>query len=460
MLNGLSAAVLVLTFLTPAPAGTDSSPELKIVPIAEGWAENSINAVIFRRNSIATHGQTQYAAFYDADSKVVLARRALGSSDWEMRKTRYKGNTRDAHNAISIIVDSTGVLHMSWDHHCNALNYCRSKEPGSLELTDRLPMTGLKENKVTYPEFYNLPCGGLLFVYRDGASGRGDLMMNRYDPAAGRWTQLQDSLINGEGERNAYWQTAIGPDGSIHLSWVWRETGDVATNHDLCYAASIDGGKSWRKSTGEPYELPITAQSAECACAIPQKSELINTTSMCLDSEGRPYIATYWRPAGTDVPQYHLVHHDGKEWKTSQIARRTEPFSLSGFGTRRIPISRPQIVADSSGSAIRAYMVFRDAERQSRVSIAACDDLGKGAWRINDLTDGSVGLWEPSYDTALWQRDRTLHLFVQKVGQGQGEKLEKIPPQMVSILEWTPGAARKGDEVREDSTHPAGGDDR
>ena len=94
---------------------------------------------------------------------MVLARRALGSADWEIRKTRYKGNTRDAHNTISIIVDSTGVLHMSWDHHCNPLNYCRSKKHGSLELTDPMPMTGRKENKVTYPEFYNLPGGGLLF---------------------------------------------------------------------------------------------------------------------------------------------------------------------------------------------------------------------------------------------------------------------------------------------------------
>jgi len=459
MIGFVSIAVVIFGFLTPLEP-PDSSARSRIVPIAEGWAENSVNAVIFRRNSVASHGDIQYAAFYDADSKVTLARRTLGSADWEIRTTRYEGNTRDAHNSISIIVDATGVLHMSWNHHCVPLNYCRSKEPGSLELTDRMAMTGHKEKRVTYPEFYNLPDGGLLFVYRDGASGRGDLMMNRYDPSTGRWTRLQDSLLDGEGERNAYWQAAIGPDGSIHLSWVWRESGDVATNHDLCYARSIDGGKSWQKSTGEPYALPITAKSAECACAIPQKSELINSTSMCLDNEGRPYIATYWRPAGTDVPQYHLVYHDGTAWTKSQITRRTTPFSLSGFGTRRIPISRPQIVADSSGAAVRAFMAFRDKERENRVSIAVCDDLGGASWRIEDVTGRSVALWEPSYDTALWQREKILHLFVQKVGQGQGETLEKIPPQMVSILEWTPRAAPKGDETSENRTDPAGGDGR
>jgi hypothetical protein len=38
----------------------------------------------------------------------------------------------------------------------------------------------------------------------------------------------------------------------------------------------------------------------------------------------------------------------------------------------------------------------------------------------------------------LWQRDGVLHLFKQRVGQGEGETLEDVPPQMVSVLEWTP----------------------
>ena len=59
-------------------------------------------------------------------------------------------------------------------------------------------------------------------------------------------------LLDGQGQRNAYWQVAIDPQGSVHLSWVWRETPDVATNHDLGYAKSTDGGLTWQTSTGEP----------------------------------------------------------------------------------------------------------------------------------------------------------------------------------------------------------------
>jgi hypothetical protein len=415
-----------------------SFADTKLVPVGKAWAGNSVNANILRRNSVVSHGNIQHLAFYDADGQVVLARRELGSDNWKIHKTPYKGNIRDAHNSISIGVDGEGYLHMSWDHHGHPLRYCRSKMPRSHELSEKMNMTGKKEERVTYPEFYRLPAGDLLFLYRDGESGRGNLMMNHYSVKTKEWTQRQDAFINGEGERNAYWQMCTDAFGNLHLSWVWREEGDVATNHDMAYAKSEDGGLTWLKSTGEKYRLPITAESAEYAAHIPQGHELINTTSMCADSKGRPYIATYWRPEGTKVPQYHLIYHDGSGWQISQISHRKTPFTLSGGGTKRIPISRPCIVADSRGSSDKAYVLFRDIEHGNRVSVAICQDLSKQEWTFKDLTQFSVGMWEPSYDTELWLSSKILHIYVQEVGQGDGEKTEDLPPTVVSILEWKP----------------------
>ncbi|MBN2244642.1 MAG: BNR repeat-containing protein [Candidatus Aminicenantes bacterium] len=437
-MNRAYMSLLILGIVLIPLCLSDPSPEIKNVPIAKGWAKNSINATIFRRNSVVTHEDTQYAAFYDADTNVVLAKRRLGTAEWEIRKTPYKGRIQDAHNSISIMVDGNGYLHVSWDHHGSPLNYCRSKTPDSLDLTEKMPMTGKKEDRVTYPEFYRLANGSVIFLYRDGVSGQGDLMLNYYDLKTKKWTQQQDAFIDGEGRRNAYWQMCTDTEGTIHISWVWRESPDVATNHDICYARSKDGGKTWQRSNGETYRLPITAGTAEYAVRIPQNSELINTTSMCADARGRPYIATYWRPNRSEIPQYHLVFHDGNKWHISQISSRKTPFSLSGGGTKRIPISRPQIVADSSGPAAKAYMLFRDQERGGRVSAAICDDLEKKEWRIIDLTDFSVGMWEPSYDTEIWKQYKSLHIFVQKVGQGDAESTEDIPPQKTFILEWTP----------------------
>jgi hypothetical protein len=412
--------------------------KVHIIPVEKGWANNSVNAVVFRKNSLVTFKDTQYIAFYDAGSYVVLGKRKSGTEQWVLKRTRYKGNTADAHNMISIMVDGDGYLHMSWDHHNNQLRYCRSVQPGSLEMTEKMPMTGKVENKVSYPEFYKTPDGDLLFFYRDGGSGNGNLVINKYNTATKQWSQLNSNLIDGENQRNAYWQACVDGKGTIHISWVWRESPDVASNHDMAYARSTDGGVTWEKSNGEKYQLPITATTAEYAVRIPQKSELINQTSMGTDEKGNPFIATYWRESNTTVPQYHVVYYDGKKWQSASVNSHKTPFSLSGGGSKRIPISRPQVMVKGSGSDASILMVFRDEERGSKISVATIDKIKTGKWKVIDLTDTSIGSWEPTYDTELWKQQKILNLFVQHVEQADAEGITNTPPQMVEVLEWKP----------------------
>jgi len=199
-------------------------PNVSLVAVDSGWAGNSINTVVFRKNSLVTYGDTQFIAFYDAKGFVVIGKRKTGVNKWQLKQTNFTGNIKDAHNSISIMVDGAGYFHLAWDHHNNSLNYCRSVHPSSLELTDKIQMTGQFENSVSYPEFYKMPNGNLLFFYRDGGSGRGNLVINQYNIVTKQWTQLQHNLIDGENKRNAYWQACIDNKGVIHISWVWRET--------------------------------------------------------------------------------------------------------------------------------------------------------------------------------------------------------------------------------------------
>ena len=395
------------------------SIDVSLVPAGEGWSQTSINTAVFRGSSVISHGNDQYVSYYDKDGYVVLGKRKLGSDKWQLQRTQYKGNIRDGHNVISIGVDGDGYLHASFDHHGNPLHYAKSVAPGSLELGDMQPMVGTNEQDVTYPEFYTMPNGDLIFAYRSGASGRGNLVLNRYSVADKKWNRLHDILIDGEGQRNAYWQMFVDPKGVMHLSWVWRETWLVETNHDLCYARSSDGGKTWQRSDGTDYALPITMATAEVAWEIPQNSELINQTSMTADGKGNPYIATYWRDQDSKVPQYRLVWHDGNEWKMTQVGNRHTPFSLSGGGTKMIPISRPRIASDGK----KAYYIFRDTERGSKVTVAYTPKLGDADWKVADVTDFSVDAWEPSFDTNLWNNRRKLNVFVQTTHQGDGERL-------------------------------------
>ena len=430
----------IATLALAARTGRAEQAGVRVSDVGEGWAGSSINTVIFRHNSLVSFGDTQYTAFYDNDARVVLAKRKLSDEKWELKRTELTGNVTDAHNTITLGVDGSGIVHMAWDHHGNNLNYVHTTAAGSLELSQRLKMDGVRVGQVTYPEFYTLPDGDMLFLYRVGASGNGDLVLKRYHTATKEWTTLQQLLISGENRQNAYPEFCVDAKGTFHLGWVWRASPDVATNHNICYARSADGGKTWTDSTGKALAMPITAATGEVALAVPQRSDLMNQTTMAADAAGHPYIVTYFRPEGQSVPQIEVVYNDGRGWKSSQVGTRKTGFTLAGGGTKRIPLSRPLILVDSAPTPPRVYVVYRDLDHQEHVTLAQTSDIAKGDWTTTDLTSEAYDAWEPSCDPTLWEKDRTIALFLQKTEQvDNGDNtLRKIEPTEVRVLEYKP----------------------
>ena len=164
----------------------------RLIPAGLGYARTSVNNVPFRNNSIVTEGTTQYITFYDDDGYVMIGKRELGDTEFETIQTEITGEPTNAHNNISIITDGDGVIHLTVNFHNGHLHYYRGQSPGSLNLTRRT-MIGQnhgsvadQENQVTYTEFYRLPSGDLIFVYRNGTSGNGDMVLNRYSVSSRR----------------------------------------------------------------------------------------------------------------------------------------------------------------------------------------------------------------------------------------------------------------------------------
>jgi len=407
----------------------------KLSVVGKGWSENSVNATIFRKNSVVSSANYQFVAYYDSTTHVVIARRKHGADDWELHQTQYTGNVSDAHNVISLMVDGVGYLHMSWDHHNNPLHYCRSLQPEGLEMGEMMSMVGENENLVSYPEFYAMADGGLLFAYRDGGSGNGNLVLNHYDLNTQTWSRLQTNLIDGEGQRNAYWQMYVDHLGTIHVSWVWRETPDVHSNHDMSYACSKDGGVTWQKSTGEEYQLPINQATAEMVKAIPQGSNLINQTSMTTDADGNPFIATYYKAAGDSCTQFHIIYLQDGQWKSSAATSRTLDFELGGVGSRSIPISRPQLMVVKKGDEQQLALIYRDEEEANNVVMATSILADQLNWTSQIISPYPVDRWEPSYDSELLKKQNKLNVYFQRVAQGQGETSVALPPQDVCVLE-------------------------
>ena len=426
----------------PGAASDDRAGTARLIPIAgAAFAGSSVNVVANVRQSVFTDGRTQFAAFYDADRFMVLARRSLDADRWETRRTAHQGNAADAHNSISLVADGAGILHVAWDHHVSPLNYARGVGPGSIELGPKQPMTGQLEGRVTYPQFHRLPGGDLLFLYRDGASGRGALVLTRYAVAAGRWSVVHSNLIDGEGERSPYWDMTVDRRGGLHLAWVWRETPDVATNHDICYARSDDEGRTWVTSGGSRLAVPISARTAEYAARIPQQSNLMNSPAVAADEAGRPYVTTFWSSAPGAPPRFRVVHHDGAAWRIVDGPPQPELFALAGGGTKAPPISRAVVLVEPTSGANRIHLVFRDPgpTRGGRVIAATLERLDAPSWSVRELVSEAVGAWEPAIDPAAWAGSRQVHMLVQRVVQRDGDdRTGTAAPTPVGLLVWKP----------------------
>lgn len=417
--------------------------DARVMDVGLGWAKNTVNTAVFRKNSLVSHDSVQFISYYDGDGFLTLGKRRLDSEHWTIQRTPYQGNAADAHNVISMMTDGEGYLHVAWDHHNGRLRYAKSTEAGGLDLGDELAMVGSEEDHVTYPEFFALPNGDVLFFYRDGGSGTGNLMINKYKLTEKKWTRLHTNLISGEGQRSAYWQAYVDQQGTIHVSWVWRESPDVASNHDMAYACSKDGGLTWQRSDGTSYSLPITAGNAEYAAKISQQSELINQTAMAADEDGNPFIATYWRSEDSQVPQYKVIYLAKGKWRVKSLDFRTKAFSLSGHGTKEIPISRPQLLVTGKGNKTSLLLLFRDQERGSKASVLKLDDIRRDNFEIVDLSSGSLGAWEPTYDMELWRNKKRLTLYTQQTEQKDGEGLLDAEPTVVRVIDWQPDFGNK-----------------
>jgi len=268
----LLVAVSLLLGSTSGISAGDTPPAgiLKQLDVAPVWSAHRTG-----EPELLTRDGRQYIAYYDHDRFLTLAQRELGSDTWKFHRFPVQmGWETGAHARLSIAMDRAGYIHLSC-YRRNMLQapkpppaalYYRSTAPHSIEEFEHLYM--ISENEFPhYPTYYTVG-ETLFFAYRDGGSGRGDQLLNRYDEERRAWVRVFETpLLDGAGQRNAYVHGSgprPGPDGRFHLLWVWRETPDHATNNSLSYARTVGNDlHQWESAAGVPVEPPFTIENRE-----------------------------------------------------------------------------------------------------------------------------------------------------------------------------------------------------
>jgi hypothetical protein len=400
------AAALCLFALTacgeragPEPPDRTARPVAQAeLPVAadhrQGW-----NAAAFTQDHLWTAGDEQYAVWVTAAGTPVAGRRRLPDGPWSTADlSRVRGNplgaptAKDEHNVYAIAVDRRGFVHVAGNMHGDGLRYVRSQRPRDIGAWRAGTMPG-RTASVTYPVFVRRRDGRLLFLYRDGTSGDGDVLLNAWDEGARRWRRVA-KVIDGRasGESPYLWHVAVDRDDRLHVAFAWRGTPDAATTSDLSYARSPDGGRTWERADGSRLAVPITHAGAEVVLDTrAHGAELANAGGLEVDARGRPHAAVLLGG------RLRHVWYDGRRWQDRAI-------DLPG------PVrGRPSLIASPSRGV---FAIVAVAGERGRTSVRLVD-LEPGAERDEDvgLLDLPVPAYEPTFDTTGLHADGLLHLM-------------------------------------------------
>ncbi len=231
-----------------------------------------------------------------------------------------RNHDMNAHRNPTLLIDNEGRLFVFRAYNGAPTHVARSVRP--YDIAEWKTMTPIETDKrASYPQPWQLRPGEILVSYRhapgwcyritkDGAES----WSPRVNLVAFEGCQIYAVTVAGTGEyprklHIAWSRLGNGTEEEVRTKHLW------ARRYNVYYAVSDDGGTTWRRSNGKPYDLPITEPKAEKLYDCGTHGVWLK--DIRIDGAGRPHIlfidadvATYrstWKVASLADDRWRIV---------------------------------------------------------------------------------------------------------------------------------------------------------
>ncbi len=422
-------------------------PPSTLCPLGPAWAGNAVNCMTYRQFGLVSREGRQFGCYYDADGKVVVFARDIGSSACAMITADAPALPHDAHYSLTLGIDNDGCIHVAGGAHVGRPLYLRVEE---IENTLKLYTDGAgpfaSDDRLSYPSFVMDGRGGLFFMARHGVPARSSWRVTQYDHIGGAWNEQSFPLISGICQNawpaGPYLSTAVGPrDGRIGFFIVWRSESLVGaqsrvSNIGIDYLEADLASRTYTTHDGIKLFVPVTPAISERVIAIPWRRDLCNQSGATRLPDGRPFGVASW--AATIGSRQIHAFWPGKTgaWRNRQVSRFVNSVEMHGKGTLYLAHSRPVCTALPDG---RVVIIYRSGDLGGRL---LADVLEPPHYITHPdrrwiIWDDDLGYYEPVIDTSITESTGVVSLYIQNCGRAEDNTAPPISvSSMAYVAEW------------------------
>lgn len=328
--------------------------------------------------ALSNRGPWSVIGYYDGDGILTIA--LWNSSTHQLSRSQLPERLGwDSHNGISVAMDELGFLHVAANMHDTPLKYYVSNDRFSVGSFHRVEhMTGVNENSITYPRFFEMQNGRLAFQSRFGKSGSGGIDLKIYNAGTSSWREAVPggTLLDGQGRMSPYpTDVELGPDGNYHVAWVWRDTPAAETSHDVYYAWSPDL-LHWQSAGGSSLDTPISDRGPALVDRVPSGGGVINgLLKIGYDNKERAILSYHKYDKGGNSQIFNARFVD-QSWLIKQISSWNWRWSFGGLGSFGFDIAIEPPIATKENTLVEQF---------------ATKAGGKGAWIVDPDSLNVIG---------------------------------------------------------------------